>query len=429
MGKLWDRLFLEERPSIGLSFFRIAVALTTGFHVIPAFFHLEDTFYHTAFKTMNPNFFPRPILELVSQSPDPLVLGVVILFCAAWFFFLIGFFAQLSCIVMTLGCYYFYALNAFVVGALSWDILLVTLFLMCLTPFHGDYFSVDAMRGGDPHAYQRRRPYFIQRLLQMQIAFTFFYTGLIKITGPGNWLKDNPIYYLMNYPMEGVTKMFLLREFFAQRPELCYNIGVLIVGIELAMPFLLFYPRTRTSAIYLGIFFHLTLLLAFDVPAIFFFLFPAQLLLFIHPDKIVRWIEQKRVCHQQDALAAKLVFDGHCQFCQANVRAMKVIDLFAALKYVDYQTCPDIKSLHPQLTQEAAHSQVHLVEPDGNLWGGFFAFRRLCWKMPMLYPLIPLAYFPGSGVVGPAVYKWVAKNRYLFHLNKTCRDNACFIKH
>ena len=58
MIKLWNRLFLEERPSIGLSFFRIVVALTVGFHVIPSFFHLEDTFFHTAFKTANGLFFP-----------------------------------------------------------------------------------------------------------------------------------------------------------------------------------------------------------------------------------------------------------------------------------------------------------------------------------------------------------------------------------
>ena len=170
MGKLWNRLFLEERPSIGLSFFRIAVAVTVGAHVIPSFFHLEDTFLHTAFKTFNPQFFPIGIIELVQKSPDSLVLGFVVLFCLSWFFFLIGLFSQISCIVMTLSCYYFYALNAFAIECLSWDILLVTLFVMCVTNYHGDYFSIDCLRRKDENAYQRRRPYFVQRLLQMQIA-------------------------------------------------------------------------------------------------------------------------------------------------------------------------------------------------------------------------------------------------------------------
>ncbi len=109
---------------------------------------------------------------------------------------------------MTGCCYYFYALNSFHIGTLSWDILLVTLVLMCVTPYHGDYFSVDALRRGDIDAWRHPRPFFIQRLLQLQIASTFFFTGLYKITGEGNWITGNPIYYLMNYPVAGGDQEF-----------------------------------------------------------------------------------------------------------------------------------------------------------------------------------------------------------------------------
>ena len=82
-------------------------------------------------------------------------------FCITWFCFLIGLFAQISCILMTACCYYFYALNSFQIGTLSWDILLVTLFLMCVTPYHGDYFSVDALRRGDIDAWRRPQALFL----------------------------------------------------------------------------------------------------------------------------------------------------------------------------------------------------------------------------------------------------------------------------
>jgi len=36
----------------------------------------------------------------------------------------------------------FYALNEFHIGTLSWDILLVTLFLMCVSPYHGIIFPL-----------------------------------------------------------------------------------------------------------------------------------------------------------------------------------------------------------------------------------------------------------------------------------------------
>jgi predicted DCC family thiol-disulfide oxidoreductase YuxK len=426
MMKLWHRLFLEERSSIGLSFFRMFVALTTGLHVIPSFFHLDDNYFvATSFKELNASFFPIGFLKLVQQSPDSLVVFFVILFCASCFCFFIGFMSQLSCIVMTASCYYFYALNSIQIGTLSWDILLVTLFLMCLTPYHGDYFSVDALYSCDPVPWKRPRPFFIQRLLQMQIASTFFYTALYKTTAEGNWLHGNPIYYLMNSPPSGVVKGFLLKDVLATMPGACYWIGVLIVVMEFTIGFLLFYERTRVSAIFLGFMFHVMLILTLDVPAIFFFLFPAQLLLFINPNTILRWIEMKRH-YNAAAPRPKLVYDGHCGFCRESVRKLQVGDLYNAVEYVDFQTHPDLSLIHPSLTKEKAKSKVYLVEADWSIFGGFFAFRRMCLMMPLFYPLVPVMYFPGAGIVGPLVYQWIAEHRYLLHVNKTCQSNACY---
>ena len=425
MNKLWHRLFLEERSSMSLSFFRMAVAFTTAAHVIPSFFQLADNYFpETAFIVQNGNFFPLRFLEWVAQSPHSLIIFFVWLFCISCFFFLIGFLSQLSCIAMTAACYYFYALNAFHIGTLSWDILLVTLFLMCLTSYHGDYFSIDCLMRGEEDAYKRRRPFFLQRLLQLQIGFTYFYTALYKVTAQGNWMSGNPIYSIMNYPPAGTTKWFLIRDFLKTQPELCYWIGILIVVIEILMIFLLFCPKTRISAIYLGMVFHITLILTLDVPAIFFFLFPAQLLLFINPDHIEQWIQQKRLYNASTLRQAQLIYDGHCQFCQNSVRILKIMDLFGTLKYMDLHLVSDLTTLG--LSKESAMSQLHLIEADGKLYGGFDVFRPICFIMPMLYPMILIFYFPVMGVVGPMIYQWVAKNRYLFHGQKACQNNACF---
>ena len=424
MKKLWQRLFLVERPSIGLSFFRIFAALTTALHVIPSFFHLDDNYFPTAFKELNTNFFPVDFLIFIQKSPESVIILFVILFCASCFCFLIGLLSQLSCIVMTVCCYYFYALNSMQIGTLSWDILLVTLFLMCLIPYHGDYFSVDALYSCDPAPYKRRRPYFMQRLLQIQIASTFFYTALYKITAHGNWLSDNPIFYLMNNPPSGVVKNFLFRDLLATRPELCYGIGIFIVAVEFTIGFFWFTERTRVSAIYAGFLFHIMLILTLDVPAIFFFLFPVQMLLFINPEHLLRWIEMKRRYHEC-APRAKIVYDGHCGFCRESVRKLKVMDLWGTLEYVDFQSHADLSSVHPQLTKEEAATEVYLIEPDGSLYGGFFVFQRLCLTLPMMYPAALIMYFPGAGIIGPMVYRFVAAHRYLFPVNKKCQDNTC----
>jgi hypothetical protein len=52
---------------------------------------------------------------------------------------------------------------------------------------------------------------------------------------------------------------------------------------------------------------------------------------------------------------------------------------------------------------------------------GFFAFRRILWESPLMWPLIPLFYFPGAGIVGPRVYAWVARNRRRFG----CESDVC----
>ena len=114
------------------------------------------------------------------------------------------------------------------------------------------------------------RPFFIQRLLQIQTASTFFFSlPFIKITGRQNWITGNPIYYLMNYPPQGVTKHFLLKEWMAIHPHFCYVIGLMIVASELTLSFFLFNPRTRRAAIVLGLLFHIMLVLTLDVPTIF----------------------------------------------------------------------------------------------------------------------------------------------------------------
>ena len=307
----WHRMFLAERPSVSLAFFRIAVAITVGCHMIPAFLQIEDNYLATAFKEKNGSFFPIWTLQLVEASPDWLVKAMVGVFMWSWLSFLVGFRAQVSAIVMTLCCYYFYALNSLHIGTLSFDILLVTLSLIVVTGYHGDWLSVDALMRGDPRGSPQLlpncgtssacglgraplRPFFIQRLLQLQIAWTYFYTALSKITAGGNWLTDAPYYYLMNYPAIGVVKAFPFRGFLAPQPQLCHWIGIAVLCCEMSMPALLFIRRTRPFGIALGFFFHVLLLVTLHVPTIFFFLFPPQLLLFVEPETIVGWIDRLR---------------------------------------------------------------------------------------------------------------------------------------
>jgi len=422
-ARLWHRAFLEERPSISLSLFRVAVAFTVGAHMIPSFLHLEDNYFATAFKEKNLSFFPIDILRWVEGSPDWVVVAFVWLFGFALATFTVGLFTQISAVVMTLSCYYFYALNSAHIGTLSFDILLVTLFLVCVTPYLGDALSLDSVRRGDPAPYARFRPIFLQRLLQLQLALTFWHTALQKITAGGNWLSGNPWYALMHYPPNGVVRAFPFRGWLMQHPDACYAMGVALIAFEFLLPFLLFLPRTRRAGVALGIAFQLMLWITLHVPTIFLFLFPPMMLLFIAPETVVRWIERHRaVTHGQ------LLYDGQCGFCLASVQRLQAVDWFHWVRLRDFHREPDLSALHPQLTPERCRSEMVLLEAEhGRLFGGFHAFRRLCVRLPLLRPLLPLVYLPGAAWIGTRVYRWVAEHRYLLHRHPVCQTNQCAI--
>ncbi len=327
MKQLWNRLFLVERPAISLSVFRMVVALTVWSVVFPSLVHLEELYFQGSFREFNSNFFPVWFLEFVQKSPDGVVIAFAILFHVSVVTLFIGLFSQISCIAVTACCYYFYALNSFHVSTLTWDILMVTLVMMCVTGYHGDYFSLDCLLRRNEKPWERRRPFFVQRLLQMQIGFTFFYTALYKVTAQGNWFTGNPLFNVVNYPPPGVTKTFLLKDFISQMPNLVYWSGVSIVIVEFCLVFFLFWRPTRMAAIYLGIFFQTLLMLTLDVPATFFFMFPAMLLLFINPNDILTWI-QKRQRINQSSQRPILLYDGSCGFCKWSVQILQKMDLF-----------------------------------------------------------------------------------------------------
>lgn len=278
---MWNKLFLEERPSTALSLFRIFSALATALHVFPSLLEMEDNYLKNAFVSLNGSFFPISILKAVAECPDAVVYGAAVWLILFWFLFLIGLLTQVSAIGMSLGCYFFYARNALHIGTLSYDILLVTLFLMCVTPYPGDHFSVDSWLRRRRGLQARLRPIFLQRLLQLQLAQTFMFTALSKITSGGNWLTENPYFYLVASSAGSVVKDFPLRDLLCLHPGLCYVLGITLLVFEFLLPVLWFVPRTRSAAVGAGIAFQAMLLITLHVPSLFFFLFPPQMLLFL----------------------------------------------------------------------------------------------------------------------------------------------------
>ena len=116
-----------------------------------------------------------------------------------------------------------------------------------------------------------------------------------------------------------------------------------------------------------------------------------------------------------------IIYDGRCGFCVRSLKVCRALDVRRALRYHDANARQQIAARFPELGGADFDNAMFAVAPDRSVTRGFFAFRRILWESPLMWPLIPLFYVPGAGVIGPRVYAWVARNRHRFG----CESDVC----
>ena len=116
-----------------------------------------------------------------------------------------------------------------------------------------------------------------------------------------------------------------------------------------------------------------------------------------------------------------VIYDGQCGFCIRSLKVCRALDLRRALRFHDASARQQVYANFPELTGADFENAMFAVAPDRSVTRGFFAFRRILWESPLMWPLIPLFYFPGAGIIGPRAYAWVARNRSRFG----CESDVC----
>ena len=116
-----------------------------------------------------------------------------------------------------------------------------------------------------------------------------------------------------------------------------------------------------------------------------------------------------------------VIYDGQCGFCVRALRVSRMLDTRGALRFHDANARQQVYAQFPELRNADFDSAMFAVAPDRSVTRGFFAFRRLIWEGPLMWPLLPLFYFPGTGWIGPKAYAWVARNRSRFG----CESDVC----
>ena len=116
-----------------------------------------------------------------------------------------------------------------------------------------------------------------------------------------------------------------------------------------------------------------------------------------------------------------VIYDGHCGFCIRSLKVARALDARRAFRFHDANARQQVLTSFPELAGADFENAMFAVAPDRRVTRGFFAFRRMLWESPVMWLLIPLFYLPGSGIIGPRVYAWVARNRRRFG----CESEVC----
>lgn len=106
-----------------------------------------------------------------------------------------------------------------------------------------------------------------------------------------------------------------------------------------------------------------------------------------------------------------VIYDGDCGFCQRSLKRLRSTDVLDRFTYLDFHEKTEVERRFPSLRGADFENAMYAIDPAGRSFRGYFAFRRLIWASPLLWPLIPLFYFPGASLVGPKVYAWIANHR------------------
>ena len=102
-------------------------------------------------------------------------------------------------------------------------------------------------------------------------------------------------------------------------------------------------------------------------------------------------------------------YDADCGMCAAVVRFLRRFDTRARIAWTPIQSL----DAPPQgLTHADLERSAYLTCAPGDNHEGFYAFRKLLLKLPLLSPLGALLWIPGASLICVPAYRWVARNRY-----------------
>lgn len=191
---------------------------------------------------------------------------------------------------------------------------------------------------------------------------------------------------------------------------------------------LLLVPRTTVAKRVVlagGVLFHGSIAFFMNVGSFPYALFAGYLGLLDDRDRA--WL--RRIVDRRQSHPIAVLYDGSCRLCRRSAFVLALLDAFSHLRLVDFRDAAAKKKTAPHLDESQLDLAMHILLPDlpgeasaksgGSVRTGFEAFRFLTWRLPALWPLMPLLYVPGVSHLGRVLYAWIAQNR------RKCTHDRC----
>lgn len=331
-------------------------------------------------------------LNLFLVLPEDHITPVVLL--SSWIFFsftlMVGLWSRVSAFILYLVVTSFHHRNVPVLNSGDTVVRLFT-FLLIFAPT-GRLLSVDRviriLRGKEIPTPGIRAPIFGLRLLQIQFSWIYVCATIHKLEGV-KWRTGTALSTVLRIP-EFQTSF---THYFTDTNLLTKVMTWASVLIEGLLATLIWVPLFRLPIAIAGILFHLSVELLMYIP-LFEWIMMVGLILFIDAKYWLALGEKLK-----DKTPSTVLYDVDCTFCSRWKSVFESLDFRHSFQWRE----------SPEAAEEAI-----LIRPDGRRYGGYFAFKQMAISMPLLWPLLPLFFVPGSSFFGTRIYSWIAHHRYVF---------------
>ncbi len=126
---------------------------------------------------------------------------------------------------------------------------------------------------------------------------------------------------------------------------------------------------------------------------------------------------------------ATMLYDGLCVLCTQTQQFVRYLDWLGRVERIDAWQHETVQARFPEVVDEDLLGEIFVRTRGGDWKVGFFGMRYIAWQLPLLWPIAPLLYLPGMTLLGPAIYRWIAKRRYAINklVGNDCVDGTCKI--